>query len=383
MYSLGMYGEMVGDAVRMRAYTRALRDAVKPHSVVLDIGTGTGIFAILAAQFGARRVYAIEPAEAIRVARDIAAASGCADRIEFIQQMSTRVSLPERADVIISDLHGALPLYRYHLPSIIDARERLLAPGGTLIPLREHLRAAVVESPVAYERATRPWGDNAQGLDMEPARRLLIHQMSRARVEPEGILLPAQTWAALDYTRITDADVSGKASWIAEKSGTAHGVLVWFDAVLAENAEFTNAPGEPETIYGSTFFPLAQPVTLDVGDRVEVTLSADLVNGEYVWRWNTVVAEQQNGFRIKATFKQSTFFGTPLSRAHLCRTASGFVPTLDEDGEVDRFILVQMDGANSLDAIARQLMERYPARFANNREALNRAGLLSNTYSRR
>ncbi len=130
MYSVAVYGEMMGDAVRMRAYAQALREAVRPGSVVLDIGTGTGIFAMLAARFGARRVYAIEPADAIQVARDIAAANGCADRIEFIQGLSTEVSLPERADVIVSDLRGVLPLYQRHLPSIVDARDAVADARG-------------------------------------------------------------------------------------------------------------------------------------------------------------------------------------------------------------------------------------------------------------
>mgnify|MGYP001184895145 CR=1 FL=1 len=73
---------MIADRVRMDAYVRALRQAVVPGSVVIDIGTGTGIFAMLACQFGARRVYAIEPDDAIQVAREIAAANGFADRID-------------------------------------------------------------------------------------------------------------------------------------------------------------------------------------------------------------------------------------------------------------------------------------------------------------
>ena len=64
MYTIPEYGRMMGDRVRMEAYTLALRQAVKPGSVVLDIGTGTGIFAVLACQFGARVVYALEPDEA-------------------------------------------------------------------------------------------------------------------------------------------------------------------------------------------------------------------------------------------------------------------------------------------------------------------------------
>lgn len=91
MYSLAGYGSMIADRVRMDAFAQALRQATTPESVVVDIGTGTGILALLACRFGARRVYAIEPDDAIQVAREIAAANGYADRIDFIQAVSTKV----------------------------------------------------------------------------------------------------------------------------------------------------------------------------------------------------------------------------------------------------------------------------------------------------
>lgn len=136
-YSIFDYGGMIANHVRTNAYAQALRQAIKPGGVVLDIGTGSGFFALLACQFGARQVIAIEPADAIQVARQIAAANGYAEKIMFIQDLSTRVTLPERADVIISDLRGALPLYQHHIPTIVDARQRLLAPSGVLIPQRD------------------------------------------------------------------------------------------------------------------------------------------------------------------------------------------------------------------------------------------------------
>jgi Ribosomal protein L11 methyltransferase (PrmA) len=59
------YGRMIADIGRTAAYADALRRHVTPESVVVDIGTGTGVFALLAARLGARKVYAIEADDAI------------------------------------------------------------------------------------------------------------------------------------------------------------------------------------------------------------------------------------------------------------------------------------------------------------------------------
>ena len=119
---------MVADRVRVDAYAKALRKTVREGSVVVEIGTGAGIFAVLASQLGASRVYAIEPSEIIQVAREIAVANGCETKIEFFEEFSDRVTLPTQADVILSDLRGVLPLFDRHIPVIVDARRRFLAP---------------------------------------------------------------------------------------------------------------------------------------------------------------------------------------------------------------------------------------------------------------
>ena len=70
--------------------------------------------------------------------------------------MSNRVTLPSRADVIFSDLRGVLPLFERHIPSIVDSRRRFGA-GGTLIPQRDTLWAAIVEAPKPYGELVDPW----------------------------------------------------------------------------------------------------------------------------------------------------------------------------------------------------------------------------------
>jgi hypothetical protein len=66
-------------------------------------------------------------------------------------------------------------------------------------------------------------------------------------------------------------------------------------------------------IYGAGLFPFARPVAVMEGEHIEFRLAADLVHDGYVWRWETDFP--------KASFKQSTFYGVPLSAAQLRKSA--------------------------------------------------------------
>jgi len=312
MYSVHFYGQMLRDTARMDAYTAALRRAVKPDSVVMDLGCGVGVFALLACKFGARCVYAVEPENIIGLAREAAAANGFLDRIEFFEKLSTEITLPEPATIIISDLRGVLPWFEQSISSIIDARERLLAPGGVLIPHRDVLWAALVEAPEQYDEILMPWQN--RDLDLSAGKRLVMNTWRKSRIKREQLLTDPVCWSTLDYYEVSSRDVCAEISWQAARKGTAHGVAVWFDSELAEGIRFSNHPAAPEMIYGIGFFPFLKPVELMEGEHVTVRLAADLVDDGYVWRWETEVPG-------KASFKQSTFFGVPLSTNQLRKSA--------------------------------------------------------------
>ncbi len=384
MYSVYDYGSMIQDRIRMDAYVSALRQAIEPGCAVLDIGTGTGIFALLACQFGAAHVYAIESNDAIHVARDIAAANGYRDRITFYQGMSTDIDLPEKVDVIISDMRGSLPLSEQHIPSIVDARRRFLAPGGTLIPLRDQLFAALVEAPQYYQDLTAPWDAKTYGLNMEAARRIVTNCWTRSRRNHNQILktlVEPACWAVVEYRTIESPHISGRLEVQVTQEGTAHGFMIWFDATLAEGIAFSNAPDKPELIYGSPFVPLTHPVPVVPGDIVSLTLQAHLIDEDYMWRWDTRVVSSGNGNRVKARFTQSTFDGMPLSLEKLRKRAAQHMPRRNATGELDRYVLGLMDGTQSLETIAARVIEQFPERFASLPEALAAVSKLSLRYS--
>lgn len=291
----------------MDGYVAALRETVKPDSVVMDLGCGPGVFALLACKFGARRVYAVESNNVIGLARELAAANGLADRIEFFENFSTQITLEEPASIIISDLRGVLPWFQLHIPSIIDARQRLLAPGGTLIPHRDVLWAAIIEAPDYYEKLVGPW--NRFELDLSAGTRLITNNWRKTHIRPEQLLTEPVCWTTIDYYNHDRVDVQAEISWRVARNGTAHGFAVWFDSDLLDGIGFSNHPAEPETIYGNGFFPFSEPVDVLEGERVTVRLTANMVAHDYVWRWDTDFP--------KKGFKQSTFYGVPLSQESL------------------------------------------------------------------
>ena len=81
---------------------------------------------------------------------------------------------------------------------------------------------------------------------------------------------------------------------------------------------FSNHPAASKMIYGAGLFPFSQPVAITAGERIQLRLAADLVNDGYVWRWDT---DFFAGTSVKASFKQSTFYGVPLSQAQLRKSA--------------------------------------------------------------
>ena len=384
MYSISDYGAMIADSARIDAHVRALRRVITPDTVVVDIGAGTGILALLACQLGARRVFAIEPNDAIHVAREAAASNGYGDRIECIQALSTAVTLPERADVIVSDIGGVLPWLQHHLPSIMDARARLLAPGGTLIPQRDTLWIALVDSEDAYRRSAEPWDSRPYGLDLTSSRRLAMSIWKQARVTAEQLLMPVQRVLSLDYLTLSDTDLTAAVEWGIDRVCTAHGLAAGIERILVDGVGFSNAPDSPaplppESIYRSAFFPWPSPVALQPGDVVTSEIRAVLVGDDYIWSWDTRVRDALSC--VKAQFEQSTFHGIPLSPAQVRKRSASHVPVLNEDGSATSLALDLMRRSMAVGEIAEELTRRFPLRFPDRPGALAFAADLSQRYS--
>ncbi len=95
---------MMNDVPRNAVYDEAIRRVV-PGRSVLDIGTGAGLLAMMAARAGAKQVVSCEAQPWIAAkAGDVVTANGLGDRIKLIAKRSTDLQigldLEERAEVL-------------------------------------------------------------------------------------------------------------------------------------------------------------------------------------------------------------------------------------------------------------------------------------------
>jgi len=377
VYTVVDYGRMLADRVRVDAYRRALAAVVKPGAVVVDLGAGTGFFSLEACRLGAAKVYAIEINDALSLLPLHARRNGFADRIEVLACPSTEVELPRKADVIVSDLRGVVPLFGANVAVLADARARLLAPGGVILPARDVLQIAVVEASELHGTLVEGW--TGHGLDLADARACTVnvfHEDRRAPIRPEQLASDARPWAEITYGVDPPPLVERTVHLAPTRAATCHGLATWFDATLFGDIGFTTAPGS-DRVYGRGFFPWEEPVALELGDDVEVHLVARRGGGDHLWAWATTVTRAG---RTVAAFRQSTFLSTVIRPGALAKESTSYRPALSPRGRAVRAILARMEGEAEVGIIAGEVHAAHPGAFASAAEALEETRRLAKRY---
>lgn len=245
-----------------------------------------------------------------------------------------------------------------------------------MIPARDHIRIAAVETASEYDAYERPWRSNDYYLDLSAGLRFVTNQYALINVGPDALLGTAKPLATLDYATIVEPNLRQSVDLPIERPGTLHGLLLWFDADLGGGAGFSNAPGAPPLIYSQTFFPLERPLAVGPGDLVHADIAANLIDGRYVWSW--IVSLTPAGGMRGATTRQSTFLSRIVAPADLSALSDATVPMPDEALAIDAYCLALVDGRRSVSDIAAAAAKEFPHAFANGGAAVSRVVRLTN-----
>ena len=356
---------LTNTGTRLDRFAKALAAAVRPGDTVVDLGAGSGILSILACRCGARRAFAIENTDAVAFARTLVAASPYRDRIEVIHARSFDVTLPERADVLVADVHSMFGLQEQGLSAMIDARTRLVRPGGRVIPARMQLCVAPVEAADLYEDKVNRWQRVTHGVDLAPIRDLAVNAMYPATLQPSHLLaLPAPV-CTLDFHTVTGLHLGGRVEMQAARAGTLHGVCGGIATTLADRVDIGNLPGDPGTSnFAHAFLPIETPVAVAEGDGLEIQV--DSYDGEEL-RWIVTITAARSGATRR--FTHSTFLSRTLSRETLRKRDPNYRPALGVRAQIERDLLNHIDGTRTVADLEQWLAGHGRDRLARERLA--------------
>jgi len=356
---LDEHRQYLSDAARLAAFQRAIVETVRPGDVVLDLACGTGILGLLACRAGAARVYAVDDGSIIQMARALAQANGVADRIHFIRGVSTRIDLPERVDVVVCDQIGRMGFEAGVFELLQDARRRFLKENGRTIPTAIRFEIAAATSDDIRSRVDF-WSSRPGGFDVSAGRTIAMNTGYPVDAPADALLSSGALFACAPVGTETVAPIEGSASLSVMREGRLDALCAWFTAELAAGVLMTNAPGAHDRINRRhVLLPVASPVPVRVGDRVDVRIH--VLPEDLLVTW--VVVIRAAGGEERARSRQSTFRGMLIADEDLAFTNPEAQPRLSVAGVARRTVLELCDGRHSIGAIEQETFARHRELF--------------------
>ena len=243
---------MLADQVRNDAYQEAIERAIKPGLTVLDIGTGTGLLAMMAARAGARQITACEmDPEISKSAQTIITENGYSNSIQVLSKRSTDLKIPqdigEPVDLIVSEIVDLGLLGEHILPTMRHALKHLAKPHAQLIPASATVVAQLIEFPRLS--AINPFGE-ISGFKFHPLNRFRNPSSYKGislKREPHTILSTEFHALEIDFYNpppfaSAESPHKKELSICTTDDGILHAVVFWFELHLDEQTIRSSGP---------------------------------------------------------------------------------------------------------------------------------------------
>jgi len=299
-----LYTAMSRDESRHEAYRRAFQKTVR-DKVVLEIGTGRdALLARMCVEAGARKVYAIEMLEKpARQAAALVEQLGLAEKIVVIHGRSQDVTLPEKADVCVSENVGHIGGAEGCDVIFTDAL-RLLKKDAIIIPGRCETKIAAVSMPesLLHQPAFDELGAYYARQTWEQAGYKHDFRLCVTNASRQLLRSTESVFESIDFAAPATAQFEREIQLTITSDARIDGFLLWLKLSTFPDMEI-EALGLPDAwlpVYLPAFYP-----GLDVtkGDEIKATvrgaLAANGLNRDYQIAGRVL---RKNGAAIEFTF---------------------------------------------------------------------------------
>ena len=272
---------MMNEPERNQAFYDGLQALVAPEKIVFEIGTGSGLLAMMAAKLGARKVFTCEAVGLIAdTARKIIRRNHYQDQITVLAKPSHAIQLgtdlPVQADILVHEIFSSELLGEHVLAAIEDAKERLLKPGGAVLPSAASIMIALVTGD---ELGKNLHVGESFGFDLRDFNAIHPKKRPLYREDLAPVLMSDAIEAfRFDFCRDATFPAERKVIEITTgKSGLCYGVIQWIRIELGQGVYFENHPARrrPVSNWQHTIYGFDEPIHLQEGCVVSIAAMHD------------------------------------------------------------------------------------------------------------
>ncbi len=251
---------MLIDHTRTLAFQRAIEAVVQPGDTVIDVGTGSGILAMMAARAGAAQSWGLELTEMAEWAERIARRNGL-DAVRIVRGDAAGFVADAPAALVMGEFAGMYLIEEWrHYAAFVKVRNRNLRPGGTVLPRAARLYLSAVDSRKLYQdRGYGFWESPVYGFDFSDAYAsdLAAPQRYIVSVDNREICGTRQI-ADFDFLTGTETDYcfTTEISFPYPAAGAFHGLIGHFDLDMGNGAVLSTSMAARETCWHQSYFPM-------------------------------------------------------------------------------------------------------------------------------
>ena len=281
---------MMNEQNRNQAYFDALKAVVTDKSTVFEIGTGSGLLAMMAAKLGAKQVTTCETVPLIaETAQQIIKDNHFENTINVIAKKSTDITvgqdMPAQADILVSEIFSSELLGEHVLPSLEDAKQRLLKPQGKVIPATGSIMVGLFTGDYIKRNllVENSFGFNLQRFNsVVSKKRMIARNDLNIELLSEGVEAFSFDFEGEDYF-----PAQSKALRIpVTKAGHCYGLVQWMklDMNGDQKVMFENHPSQTSKVsnWQQCAYLFDTPIEVKAGQTVVVSAAH---NRTAPWFW--------------------------------------------------------------------------------------------------
>uniref|UniRef100_UPI0040482DB1 tetratricopeptide repeat protein n=2 Tax=Roseivirga sp. TaxID=1964215 RepID=UPI0040482DB1 len=273
--------KMLADHERNDAFEKAIKKAINANSVVLDIGTGSGLLSMMAAKYGAKQVFSCETSPHIaEVADRIIENNGFKKKVKVFNLKSTQLTereLTEKPNLIVAEIFDAGLIGEMAIPSFRHALKELCAENCQVIPAKAQVMGRLLHLPSSA--SVNPM-KSISGFDLSPFDLFRVPKeyiSEDLKLSHHKFLSDEFNIVDFDFMHLGDPipENSFKSKLLrieASDTGALHGVAFWFNLILDDETELSSRPDRLNNHWGQALFFFEQHREVKKGEMVELNM---------------------------------------------------------------------------------------------------------------